>query len=288
MHRIAMITTTTAKKISLVTWTIVLTLLVTSASESCIICVPLPRITHADLLLEHESVLLAREEAEEPYSFTSIEVLKGPFDQQDIKLFIPSNTRRMLRVSPEDTIVLMRRTAKAEWKFLTYADPEYRKFIRAILSNSGSWSGAGARSRRITFFAAYLTHNHRGLREQAYLEVGRAPYASIKTISASVPREQIRKFLTNWQLIEWHSLYILMLGQSQHPDDRDLTYQKIQVAARFGLTTNLSAWIAAFIEAHPDVGIDTVEALYFIPGSSTRAELEEVLKGLSVLGSEAP
>jgi len=272
---------------SLVALAIVLTLLVTSAGESCIICVPLPKITHADHLLENEYVLLAREKTGEPYSFISVEVLKGPFDQQDIKLFIPSNTRRMLRVNPEDTIVLMRRTAKAEWKYLTYADPEYRKFIRAILSNSGRWSGAGAKRRRTTFFAAYLTHNHRSIREQAYLEVGRAPYASIKTISASVPREQIREFLTNWQLIEWHSLYILMLGQSQHPDNRDLTYKKVQVAARFGLTTNLSAWIAAFIEAHPDVGVDTVEALYFIPGRSTRAELKEVLKGLSVLGSEA-
>jgi len=158
------------------------------------ICVPFPKVTHADLLLENESVILAREKAGEPYAFYSVEVLQGRLGPQDIEVFIPSNTLRRLRTSSEDAVVLMRRTAKSEWQYMTYADPEYQQFIRAILSNSGSWNGARVKSRRIAFFAGYLTRDHRSIREQAYLEVGRAPYASIKTIAGSVPREQIREF----------------------------------------------------------------------------------------------
>lgn len=276
-----------ANTIRLAAWAIVLALLVTSAGEACMICVPFPKVTHADLLLENESVILAREKAGEPYAFYSVEVLQGRLGPQDIEVFIPSNTLRRLRTSSEDAVVLMRRTAKSEWQYMTYADPEYQQFIRAILSNSGSWNGARVKSRRIAFFAGYLTRDHRSIREQAYLEVGRAPYASIKTIAGSVPREQIREFLTNWQLINWHGLYIPMLGQSRHAADRDLITKQVQNAARFGLTINLAAWVTAFIEAHTDEGIEEIEALYFKTRSRTRDELEEVLKGLSVLGSEA-
>ena len=251
------------------------------------ICVPLPKTTHADLLLEHDSVILAREKAGEPYSFYAVEVLQGRPGPQDIEVFIPSNTLRRLRTSSEDAVVLMRRNADTEWQYMAYADPEYQQFIRAILSNSGRWNGVRDRSGRIAFFAGYLTRDHRSIREQAYLEVGRAPYAAIKAIAGSVPREQIREFLTNWQLIKWHGLYILMLGQSRHAADRDLIYKQVQNAARFGFTINLAAWVTAFIEARPDTGIEEIEALYFKTGSRTRDELEEVLKGLSVLGSEA-
>ena len=77
-----------------------------------------------------------------------------------------------------------------------------------------------------------------------------------------------------------------MLGQSNHPDDQAYIRMKFENAAHYGLNTNLSAWVTAFVEAYPNTGIHEIEALYFSDKDRTPDELKEVCKGLSVLGSE--
>ena len=253
---------------------------------SCAICVPYPKTTLADILINADSVVMARENPEKPYFFTPVEILKGAADEADFKAFIDSSSRRKLRLNSEHVAIFLHRGAETGWEYVAYADTEYQDFIRTIVKRSGGWQESKKENDRIAFFAKQLNHDHRYIREQAYLEVGRAPYSSIKVIAGSVPRDRIRGFLANWRLIEWHSLYILMLGQSRHPNDIAYIRQKLEGAARFGFQTNLSAWVTAFIEAYPDTGIEEIAALYFKKDDRTIEELEEVCTGLSVLGSE--
>ena len=254
--------------------------------KACVICVPYPQTTLADVLIESDKVIMARESERKPYSFYTVAVLKGTDNAHGIDAFINSSARRMLKQNPDGAVVFRRENRESGWHFITYADTEYQEFIRAIIEQSARWRQFSGTRLRIDFFAQYLNHNHRLISEQAYLEVGRAPYASIKRIAGTIPRQQIYKFLANWQLIEWHSLYILMLGSSQHPDDLAYIRQKLESTAAFGLKTNLSAWVTAFIEAHPDTGVEEIEKLYFSSKVRTRDELQEVLKALSVLGSD--
>ena len=254
--------------------------------KACVICVPYPRTSLADVLIESDNIIMARESARKPFSFYTVAVLKGTDNAHDIDAFINSSARRKLKQNPDGAVVFRRENKESGWHFITYADTEYQEFIRAIIEQSSRWRQFIGERLRIDFFTQYLNHNHRLISEQAYLEVGRAPYASIKRIAGTIPRQQIYKFLANWQLIEWHSLYILMLGSSQHPDDLAYIRQKLESAAAFGLKTNLSAWVTAFIEAHPDTGVEEIETLYFNNKVRTRDELQEVLKALSVLGSD--
>jgi hypothetical protein len=239
------------------------------------------------VLADCETVVLARENAEKPYHFTPVAVLKGAVDETNVEAFVDSTSRRKLRRNPGDAVVLARRQgAETDWRRIAYADRRYQRFVRAILKNTGDWEGFTGAERRIAFFAERLTSDHRLVRQQAYLEVGRAPYASIKTIAGSVPRDQILRFLANWRLIEWHNLYILMLAQSRLPEDLAYIRRKFESAARYGLETNLSAWTTAFVETHPDTALERIETLYFGNARRTRKELEAVFLGLSVLGSE--
>ena len=256
------------------------------STKACVICIPYPRTTLADQLIENNDVIMARESARKPYSFYTVAVLKGTDNAHGIDAFINSSARRMLKQNPDGAVVFRRENKESGWHFITYADIEYQEFIRAIVEQSARWQQFSGERLRIDFFAQHLNHNHRLISEQAYLEVGRAPYVSIKRIARTIPRQQIYKFLANWQLTEWHSLYILMLGSSQHPDDLAYIRQKLDSAAAFGLKTNLSAWVTAFIEAHPDTGVEEIEKLYFSNKDRTRDELQEVLKALSVLGSD--
>ncbi len=254
--------------------------------NACMICVPYPKITLADVLDERESVILAREKIGKPYFFRTVEVLKGENAGNDFKAYIYSTDRRMLSKNLNDVAVFGKRDSGDDWHYIAYGDREYQAFIREIILQAKSWQNFKGSALRIDFFAERLADSNPRIREQAYLEVGRAPYSSIKRIAGSIPRRQIREFLANWRLVEWHSLYILMLGQSRHPDDRAYIRNKLENYAQYQITRNLSAWVTAFVESQPDFGVEEIGKLYFNTRDRAKDELEEVLKGFSVLGSE--
>jgi hypothetical protein len=253
---------------------------------ACMICVPFPKVTIADLLSESDTVILAREADHVPYSFYPVAVLKGAAANTPIDAFIDSSSRRKLKLNPTDAAVFVKKKADKDWRFIANADTHYQNFLREIIQQTAQWQTFNGNRARIKFFAAHLNDSDPKIQEQAYLEVGRGPYASIGRIAGSVPRERIRAFLVNYRLIEWHNLYILMLGHSSHPEDRAYIRNKVESASRFGLTINLSAWVTAFIEIHPATGVEEIERLYFSRKDRTKEELTEVLKGFSVLGSE--
>ena len=274
------------KKMSLAACAASLLTLFVAEAAACPICVAYPKTTLADVLIESESIVMVREADERPYVFSPVEVLKGTVDDHDIDAFLDSTSRRRLKQNPNDVAVLVRSAPEGAWSYRTYASTDSQGFLRAIIEQSTHWNGAKGSDRRISFFTEYLTDPNPLIRNQAYLEVGRAPYSVIKTIAAAVPRDQILEFLANWRLVEWHSLFILMLGQSQLPSDHARIRSQVERRARFGITTNLSAWTTAYIEITPETGIEDIVALYFSERSRTPDELEEVHRSLSVMGSE--
>ena len=253
--------------------------------EACVICIPYSETTQADVLIDNKSIVFAKENTEKPYTFHCVEVLKGAIECDGFEAFINTTAKRMLSMNTEDVVVFGQMSSWGKWRYIAYADIEYQAFIREIVKQADGWQEINA-SNRIDFFAERLTSSNPLIREQAYLEVGRAPYSSIKRIAGTIPRRQIREFLANWRFIEWHNLYILMLGQSLHPDDRAYIREKLENTAKYHLKGNLSAWVTAFIESHPDTGLEEIETLYFSNQDRTREELEAVLMGLSVLASE--
>jgi hypothetical protein len=257
-----------------------------STTGACVICFPYPKTTLADILLESKTVIMARERTDKPYSFYAVDVLKGTIDGSDINAFVDSTSRRMLKHNSDGVLVFTLQYEGQDWQYTAYADTEYQQFVRSIIEQSSRWQGFEGDRNRIDFFAERLNHGNQFINAEAYLEVGRAPYASIKRIADNVPRQKIREFLNKWQLIEWHSLYILMLGQSRHPDDIAYIREKLKAAAEYRFEKNLAAWVTAFIETNPETGVEDIEKLYFNDKNRTPDELQEVCKGLSVLGSE--
>jgi hypothetical protein len=201
---------------------------------ACVICFPYPKTPLADNLLQSKTVIMARERTDKPYTFYSVEVLMGAIDGSEINAFIDTTARRKLKQNSEDVVVFRQQYWAPGWLYTAYADTEYQEFIRSILEQSSHWRKLGGDRIRIDFFAERLTHSNQRIREQACLEVGRAPYTSIKRIGGTIPRRQIREFLDKWRLVEWHNLYILMLGQSRHPDDIAYIRNKLERAAAYG------------------------------------------------------
>jgi hypothetical protein len=203
------------------------------------ICIPYPQTTLAYTLIGSDTVVMAREIADKPYSFHIVEVLKGAIKDKDFNAFVSSPARQILRYNAKrqmlrfnaDDAVVFRRKKGQSWQFIVYADPEYQKFIRSILEQSSHWYQFRGDRRRTGFIIEHLSHNHPDIREQTFLELGRAPYASIKRAAGTVPRRQIYEILSNRGLIEWHSLFIQMLGLSRHADDITYIRNQFEMAA---------------------------------------------------------
>ncbi len=179
-----------AKTLSFAAGVVSLAVLFADAVGACQICAPFPQTTLADILTESEGIVMVREDSERPYIFTPIEVLKGAIEGDQIKAFVDSISRRKLKQNPDDLAVLVRKSPEEDWSYRSYASIESQAFIRAIVEQSTQWNGLRGSDRRVAFFTDYLTDDNPLIREQAYLEVGRAPYSVIKTIAEEVPRDQ--------------------------------------------------------------------------------------------------
>ena len=208
--------------------------------QACQICVPFPRTTTADLLLESEVVVLAREDPEQAFRYHAIEVLKGDPCDEKIDLFLNSSTRRLLSVYPDRSAVLTRAAKDGEpsWRNVGIADPEFEPLVRQILESAADWKKDPAG--RTAFFSKHLGDANSDLGKLALLEVGRSPYAEIRKLGGALSRDQIHAFLANFRYIEWHALYILLLAQSDDAEDHQFIMDSFHSARRFATTVQLS------------------------------------------------
>lgn len=254
-------------------------------ASACQICIPFPKKSTADFLIEAEAVVLAREDPERPFHFAPVETLKGDPGDEKIDLFLDSTTRRVLAAYPDRSIVLARRTDgdKNQWRRIGTADADLSPIVKDVLAASAAWEKEP--EQRIEFFARRLGHDNPQVRTLAHLEIARAPYDEIRNCNAVLSPEEIRAFLNNMRYAEWHSLYILLLAQSEDSADRDLIRDSFASTARFNLSLRLAAWATALIEIQEEEGVAEIEERYFRNATRKPEELQAVLQALSVHGT---
>jgi len=268
---------------------LILLLLEAAGALACVICYPVPQTTLADRVIDSKVLVAVREKADAPYTFQVIRSLKGEGIPEEMHVFVDASSRRRLAANPKDVIILSR-SGNEEYRFFSYGTPTVQMLIDAALANSAHWQTNSGREERYRFFLDFLGDPDPAIRDQAYLEVARAPYRLLKGFAPEMDRQTIHGFLANYRYVEWHPLYILMLSQSEHPDDRNYIVREFFSLAKHGLTTNLAAWTTAYIESQSMDSEQTAKAiarlseLYFARGDRSQEELEAVLKGLSVLG----
>ena len=254
---------------------------------ACVLCLPYPKKTSADYVIESSTVVFARENPARPLLFVPVETLKGHYHGDFIPLLVDSTTARALRLDPTLSVVLAEHRSGGTWTRLGLAGSEYQAVLREIARWSEHWGGKSTTAEeRARYFAPYLQNQDRGLAELAFLEIGRAPYATIRGLAATVERDDLYGVINDFFHVEWHALYILMLGMSDRPEDIAFIRGKLETAAEFGLTINLGAYATALIEM---MGADAVKLLareYFVGPDRSDAEVIEVLKALSVQGHE--
>jgi hypothetical protein len=263
--------------------------LLVQAASACQVCIPLPVKTLADRLLEADALALAREDPERPFRYAISEVLKGDPGHAPIDTFLPSANRRVLAQFPGRHMLLARAEPGGDWSALGIADADYERVVRRILQHAGSWTPMETANRqRLAEFVPLLGHADSRLHEAAYLEIGRAPYAEIRRIATEVPIESVRGMLDEPRYLEWRSLAILMLAQSERPIDRERIRTTFDDKQRLRSTFNLAAWATAYLAIEGTGGVEAIQHWYLTRPDRSREELREIVKALSVsAGAEA-
>lgn len=256
-------------------------LLLATPAHACMLCLPYPQETNADHVIGSGTAVFARENPARPFSYVVLETFKGRYDGSAIPLFLDSMTARALQLYPALQVILVQNHPGGIWRALGVAGSEYRGVMRQV----ADWDvRSKTPAERTIFFAQYLRHEDRRLAELAFLEVGRAPYATLRDLKTNVGRDDIYRMINDIFHVEWHGLYILMLGMSDRPDDIAFVRGKLKTAAEYGLTTNLAAYATAFIEMTGTDGLTQLTEEYLVDSDRNNAELLEIVRALSVQG----
>ena len=257
-----------------------------AAVSACTICIGFPEKTDADYLVQADCVVLARESRKDPFSFAPLETLKGHYDGTEIDLLVDSKTRRIFRADPDRWVILVQNTRGGPWHSLGIASKPYVSVARRIillLSDSGK---GATEQKRWEFFLPLFGHRDARIRQLAYLEMSRAPYRVIKQLDHAASRDDWMPMLNDRRYLQWRSLAILILAQSEKPQDKERILEAFHSAHRFGLTTTLAAWAAAAIEVDCGSTIRFIEDKYFRRANSSAEELDAVITALSMHGSQ--
>ena len=263
--------------------------LTAGVAGACQICIPLPERTLADRLLASDAVVLAREDAERPFHYRVTEVLSGAPDDSAIDLFLNSQARRTLAADPNRAMVLARSGKDGTWSQLGLTRPEYERVVREILSRADRWRPRETdNAERLDWFVPLLGHADQRLHELAYLEIGRAPYAEIRGLARRIPAETLEAMLVEPRYLEWRSLAILMLGESDRQADRVRVRAAVSQKARLRSNLNLAAWATALLALDGEDGMRRLQMLYLSDDRREREELEAVIQAVSVYTAAEP
>lgn len=259
---------------------------VPSPLHACQICLPIPTTSAAEYLLEADVVVLAREDPQNLFSLRTVEVLKGkPAEAKKMELFLDSQSRRTLSFYPQRKIICVYQSSgtNSGWLRIGTADRAFGPLVREILDRESEWKDRPIE--RVNYFAKFLGHKNSQIRTLAHLEVARAPYDEIKNFAGILPAENLRIFLKNFRLFEWHALYILLLAQSGEEQDHKLIVERVRSAEKFATTTQLAAWATAWIEIEEEAALDFLHERYLNNSERKPEGVRAIIAALSVQGT---
>ena len=260
------------------TYVLLVMLLSWCSAMGCQICLPYPKVSLLDRINIAKSLVLAREDPDQLYNLSSIQVLRDSSEVPELDLYLPSSSRRMLAVYPERSLLCG--WSEDGWQNLAVHTSEMKKVLPRLLVNT--WGED--RTQRARFFVEYLSSEDLQLQRMAHLEVARAPYAVIRSLGPVLDFAEVRQFLENPRMLEWHGLYILLLAQSGEQDDLSLIKKRYELCELYHSSLQAAAWTLAYLETD-DGALQQIQQDYFSNAEHKEEEVSAVLDALSAYGT---
>lgn len=101
--------------------------LLPSSLAACALCIGFPEKTVADQLLAFHCALLARNTAENAFSYSPVLELKGEYDGSEIELLGDSRTRRVLSSQSNRHVLLVQKERNGKWSSLGIVNDKFSR-----------------------------------------------------------------------------------------------------------------------------------------------------------------
>ena len=246
----------------------------TPPARACLICLPVPTISPVDYLLGASLIVVAEEDPGAPYWLSRTKIISGNAEGLNRSFFVESPVQTEPSSGRNREVICaygpQGEGLRPGWARVGDADALFCSMVGEILEKRNRWRTHPRE--RADYFSRYLAHTNQQIRSLAHLEVARAPYDQIRKFEDLLPFPELRSFLKNIRLTDWHPLYILLLARSTDAGDLALISGKVRSAAKTGLSLHLAAWLTGWMEMEPEAPTSPTVNEPMEPASSPHLE----------------
>lgn len=248
------------------------------AAAACPICVVGAGPTHAQRLVDADTVLLVAPEAG---GWRTVEVVKGT--AAALPRGVPA-AAEAAAAAPGHALVVLREPG-TRWATLGALPPQEAAWLRRVASGrtDEDLSEADWRARVLEHVSA-LEHPVPLVAETAYQEVARAPYAAMRGAHPLLDASRLQRWLDDPALAARRPLYTLLLGVAGGTEAARRVDRRLDTLARERDVTDLSALLVASLEIHGPSRVAWIEGTYLLDRGRAPAETAAALLALSEQG----
>jgi len=242
----------------------------------------LPEAPLSRQVVESYSLIAARPDPTNPFSFVVSKVLHGAAAVNGPPHLVDSTTRRRLKAAPGDA-VLFSRNADGTWTRLLLLDATTRPVVAHMLAEAGRWSAPGGAAARRDFAASLLAHTDLRLHHIALRELDSLDYGTLRAGTYDVPTGQLIAGIADLQGQAFAPIRIQLLGLTGGARAEAEVARQLQWRFETGLAPGLGAWTTAALELQGTGAIAELERMLserYRP--LPRAQIDEVVQALAV------
>lgn len=217
-----------------------------SIANACAFDLAKPERTSIDRILESETLVLARPDPENVFSYKVSEVLRGDGVVQEIPFLVHSLNRRLLNLNPDDA-VLFGRLDGENWVQIGYVDSDFRVVLQTALQHGAVWGEGYPRSRFEVFEKLQSSENPK-LRSLAIQELDKAPYDMLRGLDLQLETKDLLSELWTPAGYPYQPIRVLLLGLSDDDLARKEIYDYFARTQKWDWANNIGAFSAALVQ----------------------------------------
>ncbi|MFN9603114.1 MAG: hypothetical protein ACK6A7_06670 [Planctomycetota bacterium] len=265
-----------------------LLVVVSSTGRACPACLGpgVPKLTLVQRLADCDQIIVAKATLQQPEYVTIETVIRGELRAGSI-LEIPRGELPPLGFEESDRFLLGRQTLGRRWKRLATIDVGCETWLRQMAGlkrtselTEQDWI------ERVGMFLPDLEHSNELIRDTAFGEIARAPFAAMRANRDRIDRERL---LDAWRSThtpaERRPLYVLLLGIRGGDEFDDCIDEQLSLLHRNHETQGLAAWWVAKLERTGPAGLEELQQRYLADSQRSEEERLAVCLALSVQGS---
>ena len=220
---------------------------------------PIPE-SLVDRLLKNNQIVLARPDPQETLRFEIIDTLEGAPGASKIPLTLADIERRRLIANPGDAVLFARTGFFGNWQRIGYVTDRHRDLFKQITDRLPDWR-KGLAEDRAALFARYVADEDPLVRTTALVELGRLPYATLRSLEHGTDAGQI---LDRLAVLPEHYLIPIRLQLIGLTKDRTVlgTLEDLLAEAVQANDPNVLHYATAYVELGGASAVHTLSEAY--------------------------